>query len=742
MGLSAVSWLLLLQATEASVIGTVRDGASHRPLVGATVILGDLDRAAATDAKGRYRFDRVPAGPHHLSVRSIGFHPRTLHALVPREDELEIDVSLERAAVQLRPLEARAPIAVRGVEETTAVSSDREASIAAIRNHPLLAEPDVLQALGGGHVAIAPEAPSGLHVRGGAADHTGYLLDGVPVLSPYHAAGVFGAWNPDAIARLQLDASAPTPAGPDVLSGVISATTRVPGSTLRIQSGLSNTQARMTVDGPLGGRAGFLVSWRSGFPGVLAPRAERSYLTGETGDWLAKLERATLGGRLRLLGYDSSNEITAVSDGGRTDSAGRNQFEWRSRSLGAEWDRSFSGLTSRVVGWRASSAAASAWGGGRAPTALTSVRRDLGLLGSITGRSQTAIGTLGFRIQSSQTSYRLTSDSTDLTLAASTPAVTVFGEHSQQLGDRLRLEASLSATGVAGDLYLGPRAVARWRASDRLTVSGSYARLHQSAQSLRNAESVVGAIFPADLYVSAGSGVPVATSDQEVLAVDFRPRPGARLGIQAYRRRLDGLVLVAPRSAEPFGTGSFEIGSGRAAGVALEGSLTGARAGLVGTYGWQRVSWRYGVSSYRPDHGAQHSIDAGLIVFPSGTFSVRLGLSGAFGRRATPVLGGFEWEACNLLDRGCEFVGTPRADPAALGGLSLPPYLRADLGFRKHWHVRVRGRDAEVAAFGTITNLLGRRNILTFAADPLDGTRTGIDMRPRAPLVVGLDWRF
>jgi hypothetical protein len=31
---------------------------------------------------------------------------------------------------------------------------------------------------------------------------------------------------------------------------------------------------------------------------------------------------------------------------------------------------------------------------------------------------------------------------------------------------------------------------------------------------------------------------------------------------------------------------------------------------------------------------------------------------------------------------------------------------------------------------------------MTYATDPSSGERVGIEMRPRAPLVVGIDWRF
>jgi hypothetical protein len=56
------------------------------------------------------------------------------------------------------------------------------------------------------------------------------------------------------------------------------------------------------------------------------------------------------------------------------------------------------------------------------------------------------------------------------------------------------------------------------------------------------------------------------------------------------------------------------------------------------------------------------------------------------------------------------------------------------------WHLRLAGRDASVALFG-ITNLLGRRNV-DLRRRSATGGGAPIDMRPLAPLVLGLDWRF
>jgi hypothetical protein len=114
----------------------------------------------------------------------------------------------------------------------------------------------------------------------------------------------------------------------------------------------------------------------------------------------------------------------------------------------------------------------------------------------------------------------------------------------------------------------------------------------------------------------------------------------------------------------------------------------------------------------------------------------------ALGRRTTTVSSGLEWEACNLLDRGCEFSGTPHYAGEPLGATRLPPYLRVDLGVRKQWDLVLWGRGAQVALFGTVTNVFNRRNVLTYARTPATRELAAMEMRPLAPLLVGLDWRF
>jgi hypothetical protein len=743
----AFNLLLAFQAAQATVVGTVRDEETGRPLAGAVVTLPDLYRSTATDDSGRYILPGVPPGPQHLTFRFIGHAQRALHALVPSAGRLEINVSLRAEPVRLRTIEVRPHVVMRGLEaaDSTALA-DRSISMAAVRNHPLLAEPDALQALEGGPVVLRPESPSGVHIHGGSSDQTAYLLDGIPVFSPYHAAGQFSAWNPDALSGVQFSSSLPLLGHPNALAGTISAATRAPGERFGAQGGLSTTQARMTLDGQIGrAGAGYLVSLRSGVHGIPFRDNDPSYLRSESGDWLAKLELPALGGVARLLAYDSGNEIStaAVADA-TSPNARRNEFEWDSRSFGATWSGVISGAAVNFLGWSANGDAGSVWGVQRL-THLAAGRRDLGLLGTMTIHSARARTTVGLRVERSRTFYGVTSESavSPVTLRARTPLAAGFAQHAIVIHPRIELTAGASLTHADSDLHLDPHVRLGWKPAERLTLSGSYARTRQFAQSLRNAESVVGNVFPADLFIGAGApGVRAAQSDQVVIRADYLPFTGARVEVEAYRRVTDGLLLVAPRDGGPFTAGAFATGSGRSSGFSVNAALSRARYGIIASYGFQRVRVAFEESGYAPEHGTTHLLQGGLIVFPTATTSIRLGGTGALGRRTTTAAGGFEWEACNLLDQGCEFSGSPGYDGEPIGATDLPAYFRVDLGIRKHWHLHFRDRDAMVALFATITNLLNRSNVLTYTRDPDSGERVPVEMRPLAPLVVGLDWKF
>lgn len=737
--------LVAVHSPGAVVTGTVRSTESDQPLPGAIVELSDLSRATTTDKEGRYTFHDVPSGPQHIQVRFIGHAPRTLNALVPESGTLEISVLLVRQPVLLPNLEIRSPIALRNLENRSAGYPDRELSIAAVRNDPLLAEPDVFKAMAGGEVVLDPESPGAVHIRGGTSDQTGYQLDGIPVLNPYHSQGIFSAWNPDALSQLQLTTGSSSATGTDALSGVISAETITPGNQLRTQGSFSNSQTRLTVDGPLAPGAGYLLSYRAGFANLFGPKSESSYTGGGTGDWLGKLEFPVLGGAIRLLGYGNQNEIdAATSITGRAQPAlARNVFEWDSRSLGFEWQRETRGFGVRVIGWNAETEAESHWLAQAGPLGLQSTRSDFGGLAQASITTDRSTTTFGVRLERRETGFSVRQDTASVVetdLASATVIAGLYGSQVRRVASGVELELGGRLTIAGRDGRLGPHAGISWRPSGPFIVSAGFDRQHQFSQSLRNGESVVGSIFPADLWIGAGTrGAPIARSDLGFVSAEYHPAAGFRIGAQLWQRHSRGLVLVAPTEGEPFAIDSFGSGSSSARGVSLIAALSSERWGISGSYGFQDVSFRGNGVDYTPAHGARHLLDLGLIVFPTRSTSIKLGASAAFGRRGTMLANGFEWESCNLKDKGCEFGGNPYFGGEVLGGTRLPNYYRVDLGVRKQWSLAIGGRQGMIALFTTATNLFNRTNILTYSRDA-GGRPFPVEMRPFSLLVIGVDW--
>ena len=745
--------LLAIQTPISSIMGVVTDAETGSVIAGALLGVVGTSLTSTTQADGSYVLAGLAPGTSEVVVARAHYHTRAFRPIVPAHGTLHIDVALHPEPTNLPAIEVRAPPARSPVEpdqSETPGSFDLRVSAAAVRDDPRLAEPDPLQALSGGEAALAPESPQGVHVLGGASDQVGYQLDGVPVFSPYHGAGTFSAWNPDALAHLDL-INTPGAGFADGLSGTVSARTITPAPRPETRGSVSSTQARSTIDGPLGwADAGFLLSLRSTFPGLAAHRQEGSYLQGESSDWLVKFESPLVGGRLRFLGYGSDNEISALGNLSAPHTTGmpnRNQFEWQGQSFGAQWSRHIDGATVRVGLWSATAEAGALWRDSvTALDRLDARRRDIGVHTTIEVGEPGNQTSFRLRVGRSNTFYRIRPiggedpHALDLTGRLWATGLT----HESRLSARGALCLSLDAQSWRGVLHVDPGAEIRWRLADNVSIAAAYSRRNQFAQSLRNEESIVGSVFPAELFVNAGpGGVPVAGSDLGMVTVVYRPRSRVRLAGRAYLRNLDGLALVSPRSTGPFAdAGEFVVGTGKSAGIVLETSVAGPHYGFFFTYALQGMHLGFADSTYVPGFSVTHSFEAGARLLPSHGTTVNLGLTMLAGRHGAAVTGPFEWEGCNLVDRGCEFAGSPRQAQGAAAVLDLPVYLRLDLGIRKRWLLRVARREAELALFGTLTNLLNRHNVLTDVIDPSTGARGPVEMRPRSPLTIGLDWRY
>lgn len=493
--------------------------------------------------------------------------------------------------------------------------------------------------------------------------------------------------------------------------------------------------------------SGLLASGRLLTPGLLGQAREAAQLDADAGDLLVRLLSRVHGGTLRMVAFRAQNDVSLPSQVvDRDDDASppRSELSWQSTSLGATWERSGATGGLALSLWRAGGRADATWLGDASAPVLAWRLDERGVQA---GGARLANGhrwSLDARVVERRTPYMgeatghpgLQRTGAPSVLATLSPqwSVSLDGGHSISLGG--------AASWHAGRFHAAPHVAWTWRPIERLAVLTTASRRYQFLQSLRNPESPAAYVFPAEPLVTARGGIPVARSDQLTSTVEWRQAPGSVVQLRAWSRRLSGLVLAAVGSSLPMVTSRPVVGQGSSMGVSLDLSASRAHWGFVGSYGAQRVRHTARDTSWQPEHGTAHTLDAGVIVYPHPTASLRVGVGGGVGRRSSTFAGPFEWDACNLRDRGCEFAGAPfqRTDP--LGRTVLPRYLRADIGARKHWHLNAGERDMLVAAFATWTNIFDRANVLTVVRDPRLTVAQPVSMRPSAPLVLGMDWSF
>lgn len=89
------------------LLGTVTDGTTGAPVVGADVELRGTVFGGTTDAGGRFRIENLPAGPARLVIRQVGHRPLRQGIVLPKDGTLALPPNvlvLGRAARMLDPL--------------------------------------------------------------------------------------------------------------------------------------------------------------------------------------------------------------------------------------------------------------------------------------------------------------------------------------------------------------------------------------------------------------------------------------------------------------------------------------------------------------------------------------------------------------------------------------------------------------------------------------------------------------
>lgn len=232
------------------VSGQVTDLDTGEPLPGVHVVLLPDGETVDTDARGRFRFDRLLPGPYSLQFLHVGHRTHGAGPFdVGPDRPILLEIALERhtltETVTVRPAVPEEPEGRFPSEMTR----DEILRAAGTLDDPFRA----LTALPG--VSSTNDRQAEIRLRGGEPQDTLFLLDGVVMESPYHFRGARGsaaAVNADAFDRFTVRNSGIGPELGNTVSGFIEMAPSEDGRDgIFFESALGTLATRVTAGGPL-----------------------------------------------------------------------------------------------------------------------------------------------------------------------------------------------------------------------------------------------------------------------------------------------------------------------------------------------------------------------------------------------------------------------------------------------------------------------------------------------------------
>ncbi|MEE9118650.1 MAG: TonB-dependent receptor, partial [Calditrichia bacterium] len=208
------------EAEKGKMAGTVIDTKDQEPLAGVNVELKGTYMGAATDLDGQFLIMNVSPGYYDIEVSIIGYkiYLKTGVEVGPGETKI-IEVELEESILAFG--EEIEVIGKRPLLEVDLTSSEESFSSADIEQKIVESLDDIV-AQQAGVVKIDGE----IHIRGGRADESLYIIDGVSVKDPLSGYGNTVYVNPDAIKELKIVTGGFNAEYGQAMSGVIDVITK------------------------------------------------------------------------------------------------------------------------------------------------------------------------------------------------------------------------------------------------------------------------------------------------------------------------------------------------------------------------------------------------------------------------------------------------------------------------------------------------------------------------------------
>lgn len=750
-----------------TVQGTVfrRQNSELSPLANAVVVLSSAYEhfTVSADSNGRYVVPGLRVGMWRIRAAHVGYHPMAAVVRVPANGEVILDLSLDWEPIHLPPLLVRAdpvrPLSTRGGPPPSDLG---EMAIRAMEGSPGMVEgglAQVVRSLPGNDPSDPQDV---LLMRGSAADLKLVLLDGAPIYTPFHMAGLVESFDPHALGGASLFLGGAPARFDGGLSYILDLQGRGPDmEEIRGNAAVDLLSARMSIEGPLNESTGFLVGARSlhNLGTALLSRGSSPY---GFGDVLARLQwNGARGSEGFLTGFwNHESVLLDLSDDQNKalfDEAAVGNEGLLGTPLpgdGAQWGNKAlaGGLSGSIGDTRVEIRGALSRYDAQLPLGDTlplfaQSRSDRSRLTLDISRpwedGAVRFGASLDRVHSAYSAMALdpsrVGDFDQVDLDGSTGGA--YLEVTRPISQSLSIRGGGRADRFEGDgrFRFAPRLSLTWMLTEDAALTLAAGRYHQySNVNPGEIERQLGPDSTWNSYQeSTALELSVGTADHLVVSLDQLLSPGLRLGLEGFVKEFTGI---------PGSQGKALHASGVDLRVAREGKRASGWLGYTLTWFW--ASEGILASGDSPFSG-RHLLNAGFSapVTDRAGLKVRASYGAGLPYTTVPVF-------------AADALSTPTLDGVrgtrnlAVGGdqvlnaapeLTVGPdegFLRLEVEIYGHWSPRISGRTMEIRPYLRVLNALNRRDALFYHFDPwrTDGPQPLADL-PVLPLV-GLEWRF
>lgn len=269
-GLLHIFSLSSVAAQGGRITGWVHDAVTNEGIGFATVGVQGTGLGTTTDSVGRFVLDRLKPGLYNVEVSCLGYKSKVLYEVeVMMSAPTELDIRLERLSTELTNVVVRSDLFDK--------SDESPVSLRTIGRNEIQRNPGgnrdiskVLQSLPG--VAWSVSFRNDLIIRGGGPNENRFYLDEVEVPNINHfstqgsSGGPVGMINVDFISDAEFYSGAfPASRGPALSSVLLLRLREARTDRAGFTATVGSSDLGITLEGPLGSRAGMLFSVRRSY---------------------------------------------------------------------------------------------------------------------------------------------------------------------------------------------------------------------------------------------------------------------------------------------------------------------------------------------------------------------------------------------------------------------------------------------------------------------------------------------